>query len=426
MHRSDEMRFQWRALTSLCLLICGGSGVWAQSAADSSSAPAAPAANTWLRVVTDDVNVRSKPDENSVIVTQVGRDTLLQATREEFGWYQILPPADVFSYVAADYVDRRGADRGIVSVRSGSLRVRVGSTQRELDPEKAEVQALLPSGTEVQVVGEQGTWLRIVPPTDVRVYISAQFVRPATAQEIAEWRARQPVATPVQATAPTTAPTSAPATTTAATTQPAPDAQWAGAWGQKLVALEQEIRAEAAKPVAVRQWGPLIERLDPIAAQQTEPLVARVAAAWRGKLEQRMAAQDALQEASDVLRKAEREREQHARELSRIEELRRRATERPAFDARGEIRKSFAAADGAAQARYKLMNPATREVEAYLAVPEGKTLDFEPYVGEFVGVRGARRFDVELGADVLTVDEIVVLRRATLTTRPAGAAKADE
>jgi hypothetical protein len=126
------------------------------------------AEETWLRVTAEEVYIRSRADANSLPVARVPRDTLLHAVgRDPYGWYRIQPPAGVFSLVAAEYVDRRGPSAGIVSVRSGTLRVRVGSLVRDVDPLQAEVQTLLERGAAVQIVAEQGPWLRIVPAPGV-------------------------------------------------------------------------------------------------------------------------------------------------------------------------------------------------------------------------------------------------------------------
>ena len=146
------------------------------ASAPSATTPAA-AETIWLRVTADEVNLRSRPDANSVPVAQVERDTVLRGLgRDAYGWYRVAPPAGVFSYVAKEYVDRRGPIEGIVSVRSGTLRVRVGSLVRELDPLQSEVQVVLERGAAVRIVGEQGEWLRIAPPPGVCVYVSGEQV----------------------------------------------------------------------------------------------------------------------------------------------------------------------------------------------------------------------------------------------------------
>src|SRR5262245_60335570 len=119
--------------------------------------PAAPNTGAgWLRVTGTNVNVRAQPDTNSLAVTRVAKDTLLQSLGLEHGWYAIKPPPDVFSIVAIrtphDKEDRivttieRQGNQGVVRVEEGTtLRVRAGSRLTNVDPKESWVQAKLPN-----------------------------------------------------------------------------------------------------------------------------------------------------------------------------------------------------------------------------------------------------------------------------------------
>ncbi len=371
----------------------------------------------WLRVTGDRVNVRSRPDTNSIVVAQVERGAVLEAEGEQFGWHRIRPPVGVYSLVSAAYVRRSGGgDTGVVAVASGTLRVRVGSTVQELDPLQAEVQTRLANGAAVQIVGEQDGWYQIVPPADVRVYITDEFVTRISAAEAQRLRSeaaeqRQLVAAsqPVEA--------GAEASPEIATTQPA-GPSLSGAWGQKLVAVEGRIAAEAEKKLAEQDWEELVGALRQIAVQREEPMVARLANAWIGKLERRTAEGEAVLQADEILRRIERRNARHEQEMARIEQLRRQAATRPAYDARGTLEHSYAV--GPDQRRwYKLQDPLTRRVEVYLVFPDGGPVSPEQLLGRYVGVHGTRKFEPKLGADVLQVRSVDVLERKRATTRPA-------
>jgi hypothetical protein len=359
---------------------------------------------SWLRVTADDVYLRSRADANSLPVVRVARDTLLQASgRDAYGWYRVRPPEGVFSFVAAEFVDRRGPSDGIVSVRSGTLRVRVGSLVRDVDPQQTEVQALLERGATVRILGEQGTWLRIVPPPGVFVYVAERYVQPVADE----------VATQLQATTP---PASQPASQALAVGRAPPQPDLSGTWGQRLVAIEAAIAAEARKTLAEQSWLQAISDLGPVAAQRAEPAVARLAEAWIAKLERRTAELEAVRGADELLGRAAREQVQRERERERLERVRQAAT-RPVFAGLGELQRSDALPARTDQRQYKLLDPLTRRIAAYVRVGSG--LDAEKLVGQYVGVRGPRRPDPALGADVIAAEEIVVVEPGAPATQPA-------
>jgi hypothetical protein len=363
------------------------------------------AAETWLQVTADEVYIRSRADTNSLPVARVPRDTLLRAVgRDAYGWYRIQPPPGVFSFVSAEYVDRRGPDTGIVSVRSGTLRVRVGSLVRDVDPGQTEVQALLAGGTLVKILGEQGPWLRIAPPAGVYVYVAAQHVRTISAAEAAR----------VQAV-----PVSQPAPRAAA--EPAPsvaEPDLSGHWGRRLVVIETAIGAEARKPLAEQSWSSALAELEPLAAQREEPVVARLAEAWMIQLRRRGVEQEVVRAAEELRQRTRREDTQLEREGQLIERAKQAAT-RPGLTARGQLRRSLALGARDGKRWYKLVDPLTGRMEAYLEIAAESKIDPEGFVGQYVGVRGARRAEAAFGADVVRVEEIVPLPAAGPAARPA-------
>ena len=371
--------------------------------------------NMWLRVTADEVNLRSRPDANSVPVTRVPNGTILRAAGSDaYGWYRIIPPDDVFSYVSAEYVDRRSATEGIVSVRSGTLRVRVGSLLSELDPLQSEVQALLDRGATMKIVGEQGPWLKIVPPSGVYVYVAGQHVERVSDEVAARWKGAKGPTTRVAVT--TTRPAGERAEVP--TTQAAVGPDVSGPWGQRLVLVETAIEAEGRKPLREQQWTEVVARMRPIAAQREEPMIAQLAAAWIATLERRIEEQAAVRDAEDVLERAARDRAQHEREMERIQKAR-QATTRSAYAARGELLRSYALGPTDGTRWYKLRDPLTQRIEAYVEVAAGAKVNAEELLGRYVGVRGARRSEPALGADVVKAEEIVVLERERPATQPS-------
>lgn len=408
-HRPDGRA--WTGLVVMAHTLCWTALAQPLPATAPVTPPAATAASdgpTWLRVTADSLNLRSRPDANSVVVARVERDAVLRSVgRDSHGWYRVEPPAGVFSYVAAEFIDRRGPTEGVVSVRSGGLRVRVGSLVHDLDPWRSEMQVLLDNGAPVRIIGEQGEWLKIEPPAGVQVYVAGEHVVPISAEALDRLRvAGVPAASPSQRTPPARP-----------TTQPAePDLR--GPWGERLVMVEAAIAAEGRRPMAEQSWTDVLARLRPIAEQREEPTVARLAAAWIEQLQQRRAEQEVLRDADEVLRRLARDQAQHEREMERIARAR-QVTTRPGPEVRGELRRSDALGGHERQRWYKLLDPLTGRVEAFLEVGPETPFDPDPFLGQYVAVRGVRRPAPHLGADVLQPEEIARVQRAETTTQPA-------
>ncbi len=395
---------------AFCCSVCGGilvigalSGPALAQETSTGVAASQPADESayWLRVSANLLNVRSRPDGNSTVVTRVREGTLLRGARQVYGWHEVEPPEGIFCLVSAEYIDRRGEEQGVVSVRSGRLRVRVGSTVHKLDPLRSEVQALLESGTRVRIVSEVDGWLKIAPPEGVRAYVSADHVARISDKVAATLRDAAVEAPDTTLTA---------TQESQATTQPATAVSLRGEWGQKLAAIETDIEAENRKPALDQNWSAIRGRLQPITQQPAEPAVGRLAAAWITKLDQRISEQAALRAAEEVLRRNERERAQHGREMRRVRELRTHAATQPDFAAQGTLRRSFVANAVDGHRLYKLLDPATLDVRAYVVAASG--VDLAEYLGRYVGVQGERQFDAALGTEVIRVTALRVLEAA--------------
>jgi len=370
----------------------------------------------WLRVTADRVNLRSRPDANSLTVARLKRDAVLRATGSEFGWHRVLPPEGVFSFVAGRYVEQQSDGTGVVSVRSATLRVRVGSLVFDVDPMQCEVQTRLPRGTTVRIIGRQDDWLKIVPPEGVYMYVSGRHAARVSDEVAARLGApRSPASQPGGIT-PTA---SGPTVEGDKQRQAAAEPDLSGKWGQRLLLAEAAIEAEARKPVLEQSWTQAIASLRPVAAQRKEPTVARLAAAWITRLEERIGDQAALRAARELARREARDKAQTERELERIHRARQGPTSRQAFDARGEVLPSYVPGREGTPRRYRLVDPLTGRVQAYLEFPRQAGVDPKAYLGRYVGVRGKRVRRASLGADVIRVSEIAVLDRQLPATRPS-------
>jgi len=370
-------------------------------------APQPPPQPYWLRVTGSEVNVRARPDVNSMAVTRVARDSVLQGVGEEHGWHKILPPPGVFALVSSAYVQREGEARGVVHVSSGSLRVRAGSTLYSVDPLLSDALARLPAGTPVQILGEEDGWLKIVPPEGVYFFLSADYIQRISEQEARDLRARaasQPAA-PIGRPA-VTGDVATAADTRVVTSRPAGATESTGSWADRLHEMEGLIDEESRKPPGERAWAPLINLLKPIASQREDAAAARLAEGWVERLQQRLTEETAAA-AGRVAQGDSAARARHEQELQNIRAAQ-KAT-RSAFDAQGLLRPSFALPTGAHGLRYLLLDPFTRKTRAYVELPAELGLDARNIVGKYVGVRGTRYRDDRVGAEIIRVEQATVL-----------------
>ena len=391
----------------------------AQPAADGSDGqPSAQPADEsyWLRVTGERVNLRSRPDVNSRIVGRVDSDEPLEAVGSEYGWHRVVPPSSVFSVVSTKYIERVGVDRGVVRVET-TLRVRVGSDVQPRDPLLSEVQTRLSRGAEVRIVGElDGEWLKIVPPAGVYVYISGDHVERVDADVASRLRASKPPSDSelagVVATGHETEVLSPPAQ---ATSQPDLSGSFGRLFEKELPWLEQfDDRAAETQPAGDRtelylRSSEVVERLRPLAEQREEPQVAQLAAAWIHRIERWRGGRASSQVAREIVRQSDIDKARHARELEGIRRAREELTTGSTFDARGVLRPSFALAAGPYGLRYKLQDPFTHAVQAYVEFPTELGVDVGACVGKYVGVRGERRSEEDVGTTILRVTHITVL-----------------
>ena len=389
-----------------------------EPAASSDRPKSAEAGRYWVRVVGERVNVRSRPDRNSVIVARTEKGQVLRVVGTDYGWCRVEPPRDVFSLVSAAHVELGPNKRGVVAVERGKLRVRVGSAVRKLDPSRSEVQTLLPREAVVQVRENLGEWLKIDPPAGVFVYVWAEFTERISESDALQWlRDQEAVLNPDSVQKPAAKSAADADGVKHAADQRPPSIDLSGRWGVQLAAVEGGVEAEAKKPIVDQEWSGVISELGPIASQRNEPEVARLAAAWIARLHERVTDQDLVRQAGAISRRQARAREQHERELAGIEQARRQRAKAPDFVARGELATSFAFDRKTHPRRYRLLDPLSRRIEAYVDFPPGYGGDPKALVGKLIGVRGKRRQVAGLGVDVIDVAGIVALEPKQPATR---------
>jgi uncharacterized protein YgiM (DUF1202 family) len=244
---------------------------------------------SFVGVVTaDDVNVRAGAGQNYYAVMQLEQGSLVEVHDNLYGWYRIVPPEGSFSYVSKAYVEM-SPDGSTGRVTGDHVRVRAPAPG---GPDRSyKIQWKLNEGDEVKIVGSEGAYHKIVPPTGAYLFIDSAFVAHATEADIAraqkmaaiheqregdvQWEGA-PEAETDTATESTQAATaqaspaqqSAPSATTATESPAESIAPTQPAAGQPTVA---EQMTEAATLQAVEQSAPAAAPAPAVTAEQTTP-----------------------------------------------------------------------------------------------------------------------------------------------------------
>ncbi len=406
------------------------------------TAPADAAAKSATGVVTgDNVYVRSGFAQTYYPVIKLNRGDRGTVVGEEFGWLEILPPAATFSLVDKTYVDRVGDDAGVINGRTW---VHAGSLLSDSHYAK---QVQLDKGDRVKILGETSDagFLKIASPSGAHLYIKGDFVDRSgrTADQLAGPQPSgiepiRPGELDLDRTTPALSPGVTPPDRGAAgivyregSPPPAvpepeivnPTVDASDKYQLQINAIEAEVAAESTKPLAERNFQPIIEKLQPL-AQQSDDEVAKLYAESRIK---QLGNQRGLASAIGEIRRLRDEARESAERFAQ-ERVRIRSSGISKVDdivVRGNILVSgIYNGTGSRPKRWRIVEPDTRKTLAYIQLPEGSPLNPVDFYGKYVGVR-ALAYDLLEGSipplPVYTVDEIVVQDPERRSDRPARA-----
>lgn len=442
------------------LLTAAVLGFLAVAARAQSSQPAFPYDG---EVTGDDVYVRSGPGVNYYPTTKLKTGQRVRVLGEQFGWLRIAPPPGSFSFIDMSFVDKKEAQRGVVT--GDNVLVRAGST---LSPRKNEVQTKLHKGDTVTIQGEADGFYKILPPKDACLWISSQYVRrlgdgptattrPATtraaasepdtprsqpsdadivtslAEETSVARDEVPRTAASDAVSPTTQPVEGEGARVTIRTgrgraaeRIAQYLQESGPRGVRVQQLEDELRGllEAATSADTAALERLRQEYEAITGQDEEPIAQAVARARVRQINSRVELLGSRARILDEQKDLDIYRRQLGEDRSRIG-LRASAASQPAYDFKGELRVSPLFTES--QRRYRLVNPAEGgRTIAYVDLPVELSGNIPQWVGQYVGVRARSRvFDAALRLPVVAAEWIDVIDPKTGVPTSAPATQAD-
>ena len=413
------------------------------------SSPAAAQDVPYIGVVKQNqTDVRAGAADRFYRVGELNSGQLVQVNEVIVGWYKIVPPQGIHSYISKAFVDAKGdGSAGVVNTD----RSKVYAADVNGPAGSYRIQAILNKGDGVQIVAEQGSHYKIVAPPNAYVYLPPGSVRRALAMEIAADQPEQPAEPevseqpaepePVKEPAPEPAPAPEPEPIVAAPAEPVGAVPEIPAEPEPVVETSKPVQPE---PPAVDQAEPedssvkdLKEMLNDSSAEPVEvlplaELEAQVQAMRKLPLEDQplgemIAKYEALQAAgglsqTQAYRVASRlaslrhdvEIAQGLIEIAKAREPEPAAGTQPveavSYDAVGRLLAS-SVYDGKTLPRmYRLADPATGRALAYIR--PGGSVDTTRLLGRLVGVQGEQSYDPALKLKVIAVKRIDALQAA--------------
>ena len=173
------MSFRWIVLPLIAMTVLPAARLVAQDA------PAVDNSKTQFEGVINNASVfvRSGPGANYYPTQKLDKGAHVTVVGIKFGWLKIAPPDGSFSYIAVSSVQLAANSKTAKVTRN--IYVRAGSV---LNTIKTTVQGQLNIGDTVEVLGEDGEYLKIKPPSGAYLYVSqdlVDMVRPIASAETA-------------------------------------------------------------------------------------------------------------------------------------------------------------------------------------------------------------------------------------------------
>lgn len=367
---------------SSALSLCLALGLGSLSAAGPSIGP-------YIGIVRgSEVKIRTGGSQNhhAFSVVKMGQRVLVE--REVNGWCRIHMPRWIPVFVHKDYLIAAGS-RG--TVKAGELNIRVG-------PERAhEPVGSLAAGSEVEILGREGDWLKIVPPRTAYAYLSQRYV--VKEREVAPADVSRELALLSEAAEPGVS----------ALGQRhglAPEGRVITASLRQAEGLLQGLHTEDP---ARRDYSAVKAAYQEVIRNSEDRM--EIAAAEEGlrkveKLEKQKALLVHAQQSIAEVEKKNQELEERVRQ-ARFSGRGAREVNSDAYLARGWVT-GLGRFNGLQQGTHRLMKGS--QVLYFLQGEEGKVISLENYLNKRVGVKGTiRELEPRFGANLIVASEVTVL-----------------
>ena len=379
-------------------------------------------------VIEDAVPLRSGAGRSFYTVGQMGSGTRVTIQEVVFGWLKIAPPNGIYSYISRAYVDAYG-DGKTGRINTSRAAVRAASVNGAGESYRRQIDLL--KGDTVQIVGEEGSFYRIIPPEGAYVFLppgAVQAVAEASSSDDSPARTifERPVpdlSTPVTATDTGEPSANAAAlgddhttpeaseetlisdeTITAADATPSGETQAALGLGplkpvsQALRDAEAKMIAAQTQPLEERPISELLDTYRALSQDQGLSLVdTRIIALRVSQLTRNAELADALREITQA-----KEQDSIVQYMDQV------PAKQPAeYSARGQFLAS-AVYNGKTMPRlFRVAQPGGQRIVTYARLDP--TVDVDPYLGRYVGVVGKAVYDPALKMELIEVQKLDVI-----------------
>jgi hypothetical protein len=235
-------------------------------AASEANEAAGPALPYVAEITANSVYVRSGPGRDQYPCGQLKKGDTVTVVGTYYSWSKIVPPAGSFSWIHKQYVqiDPESPQLGVVT--GDAVGVYVGAEDR--DPIRCTRRQLqLNKEDKVELLGElKSDYYKINPPEDAYRWVSTQYTRPLRVLGKPPVPPLPPPSVPI-VTPP--ADTNTIVTPPVSANEPTPLEQY--------YALDTQLKAERAKPMAQQNYGDLKEKFRRIAENTQAGKAARYA-----------------------------------------------------------------------------------------------------------------------------------------------------
>jgi len=353
-------------------------------------AAALPDGPSVAEVIGNDVHVRSGPGTNFYHCGKLYRGDRVQVLKSQQGWSCIVPPPGCFSWVAMQYVsiNMENPTEGIVT--GDNVGVYAGSDYVE-PIHSTSKQIVLNRGQNVKLLSEEkDDYYKIAPPEGAYLWVSTQFLQPASS----------PLgATPMDIVTGPNTPVETPPTPQEIRTE--------SDLLDTYYALTKLVKEERDKPMAQQKYTEIKEKLKVIAENKEGGRAARYADFTLKQVERFELACTVAREVE--LQSKEREKlnekigEARQVRLAQIEDLGR-------FAVIGKLESTSIYAPAAGQARrYRVLDDSGKTVCYVSPTGAAAGLDLENFVGHKVGLVGEIQPHQPTGRAFVEFSEIVPL-----------------
>ncbi|MBN2189900.1 MAG: SH3 domain-containing protein [Candidatus Aureabacteria bacterium] len=127
----------------------------------------------FCEITGDNVNVRAGAGTNYDVICQLNRSDIVRVSKVAGEWIEIYPNEKIFGWVKASHIENNKVTAEKLNVRAGASR-------------NYSLICQLKQGDDVSILGELGSWKKIILPDYARVYIYKKYAKSIPSASIAK------------------------------------------------------------------------------------------------------------------------------------------------------------------------------------------------------------------------------------------------